>query len=216
MKKIFFTFLIFTTGFIMADDKSSLDRAIEKLVNGSHFIYESKKVVTKDNKEVVKEILFNPLDNPNFTLITINGEKPSSKEIKTFKKDMKNEKGGNSIIYGFLGETYKKIYDDGKILKYEYITKESFIEGKEFLLNGEIVIDRETDEIVNITLRNPEEYSVMGAKLNSVYMYFTFMRYDFDNIVIRSVYFNLKGKMVMKEFTQSSETNNYNFRLVGK
>lgn len=214
MKKILLLIAIFIDVTIMADSDQILGRALDKIINETIYSYESQKTIYKDNERVVKDMVYKPLEDPNYTLIKLNGVKPTSKDIKSFQKESREEKGGNSILYGFIGNNYMQTYDDGIIAKYEYITKESFMPGKDFKLQGEIIVNLEDEEIRKITLVNSEVFSVMGAKLTSVRMDFYFDNINDEELAISTIEFKLKGKVMMKEFTQSSITKNYNFKII--
>lgn len=200
---------------IFGENDQRLDRAIEKInYDDDIFSYKTKSVILEDDEKSVREVDYNPLSDPKYTLVSVNGREPSSKEIKKFYKELEDEDSDDSSLDGFLGNEYKKIYDDGKIAKFTYITKESFMPKKDFLLDGEITINLEKEEVVSIKLTNPGEFSIMGAKLKKMEMEFYFDNFNDNYMVLSSMNFNMNGKFLMKEFSQSSESTLYNYAMV--
>lgn len=206
--------LILITLTLGAQSDIKLERAIEKInYEGDLFSYNSNSIILEDEKKSVREVKYNPLSEPKYELLSVNGEEPTKKEVKKFLKEVEEEDDGS--LNGFLGASYNKIFDDGKTAKYTYITKESFMPNKDYLLDGEITIDLVKEEVISIKLVNPEEYSIMGAKLKKMEMEFYFDRYNENYMVLSSMNFDMNGKFLMKEFSQSSQTTIYNYEMVG-
>lgn len=214
MLKKSFILLFICIGFgLYSNNLEKLNKAIEKIdYDESLFKYLSRTITEEDGETTIQEVSFNPLKNPEVELLSVNGSRPTDEDIENFFKELEEE--GEESMDELLGDDYYLISVENGVATYSYTTKESVIPKKDFKMDGLIVVDLEKEEIVSIKLKNPRDFKMMGAKLTVMEMEFYFESFNNDYLVLRTMNFNLNGKFLLKEFSQRSKTELYNYEMV--
>lgn len=214
LKKGFILLIICLGATLYSNNLDKLHKAIEKIdYDEDTFQYISTSTEEENGEKVELEVSFNPLRDPKSVLVKVDGKKPTEKDIEDFYKELQEEDDEGSIDQ-ILGDKYKLVSNKNGIATYSYTTKESIIPGKNYLMDGVIKVDLEKEEVISISLKNPKDFKINGAKLTVMEMDFIYESFDSKHGVLKEMNFNLEGKFLLVKFYQKSKSQMYDYKLV--
>lgn len=88
-KKIVLSILIMIPFITFANDIDKVKRAVDKLKNRDvEFKYDYSVETIEDNERILLEAVFDPLKTPSHTLLKVDGNTPTKKDIEEFYKEL--------------------------------------------------------------------------------------------------------------------------------
>lgn len=217
LKKMILGLLFLLPLVCFSGENKIIERAIKKINNADEILkYNySVEIESKDEKSLL-EAEFDPLKNPKHTLLKVDGNTPTEKEIKEFNKDIEDEESDDSEGFdGVLKGDYTLLSKDGDISCYSYIAKMEIIPGKKSDFNGKIWVNEKTEEIVKVELINQKKIKIqVGVSLKSFVMLMEFKTFNNEMSVLDQMVMNIEGKAVVMEFSQKTVNKMYNYQLV--
>lgn len=216
MKVVLMLLLMFSFSQIYTNPMEQLYRAIEKIDYGNDlFSYESR-IVTKEKESVdVQVVLYSPLNEPRYSLLSKNGLEPNKKDYKVFWKQRERE-GDDKRTSDILGDEFTLEVIEDNIAMFSFVTTKDMIPEKESKMSGRIWINLDSSEIDRIELINRAPIKIfVGVSIKEFYLDFKFEPFSERYTVVKEMDLRIKGKAVMVDFNQRSNSLLYNYDIVG-
>ncbi|MGL1894177.1 MAG: hypothetical protein OCD02_21285 [Spirochaetaceae bacterium] len=208
-------FLFTLSSILFANNMDVLDRAVKKMdFDQNRFSYMSSIETISKDKSDIKIVSHNPNSDPVETLVKVNGNTPTKKEIKKFYKKNKPGKNEDSKTEDILGETYTLVSEDNGIAHYKYTT-DTMIPKIDVNLYGELWLDLENEIITKIVISNREKLPVaIGVNLTEFYMEINFEAFDKNTSIANKMIMKIAGKAIAFVFGEESISTLYDYTQV--
>lgn len=216
LKKIILSILFIVPIFIFGNDVDKVKRAVSKAAGPDDNFRYNYKAESEGFVDNIYEVIYDPLKEQKHTLLKINGEVPTEKDLKKFNKSVledEERKAGDDFSELLTGD-YKYISTEGDISSYSYVTQMRLNPKEKSKLNARIWINNKTEEVVKITLKNQRDIKIqMGVALNYFHMELNFKKFNDTISVLDNTFMDLKGKALVVDFNQKTINKMYNYEL---
>jgi len=214
-----------------------------KILESKNFAY-TKTETKQDSKEQSSTVeRFNPGSDPQWSLISSNGETPTQEEVDEYQQKIKereekrqeedngsddntSKKDSNERSFGFnfndpdsIAEsgTWKLLEENSETVVYGFKPKIKNKDDKKMLpfIDGKLTIDKNKQHVVSYHLSNQKPFKPAAvAKINEFKMYIEFIELEPQQFMPQTIEFSINGKAMFKRFVQKSKTELSDFEKV--
>ncbi|MBL4672111.1 MAG: hypothetical protein JKX81_07590 [Arenicella sp.] len=200
---------------------SPLDKAFERMNNFNEQDW-SFQMISRGEEDTVE--VFNPLAKPEWSLISINGNHPSKKQIKAYYREIDEAEAedddGNLNLHEMIDvSSLRLLKDDGKVAKYSFtpILDDDDVDFTD-KLEGELWHNKQKDFIERFDFFSKAPFSPMaGVKISNMQTSIRFQEISKDIFVPKEIFSEVSGRAFIVKKVDEKESQIYtNYQQVNK